>query len=39
MNIIELNSNNYRIYLPLDIVAFDFAFGGAMGEMIFDKHI
>lgn len=32
MNTIELNSQNYRDYLPLDIAAFDFAFAGAMGD-------
>jgi len=29
---ILLNSKNYKSYLPLDIVAFSWAFGGAMGD-------
>ena len=29
---IRLNNKNYKSYLPLDIVAFSWAFGGAMGD-------
>ena len=33
MSIIEITESNYRDYLSLDIVAFSFAYEGAMGEM------
>jgi len=33
MNIIEINESNYQDYTKLDIVAFSFAYEGAMGEM------
>ena len=33
MNIIEITESNYRDYLSLDIMAFSFAYEGAMGEM------
>ncbi len=33
MSIIEITEANYRDYLSLDIVAFSFAYEGAMGEM------
>lgn len=29
---IELNSSNYKCYLPIDIIAFSFAEGGAQGD-------
>ena len=32
MNLIEINESNYQDYLKLDIVAFSFAYEGAMGE-------
>lgn len=32
MNHIEITESNYRDYMSLDIVAFSFAHGGAMGE-------
>ena len=32
MIIIEITESNYQNYLDLDIVAFSFAFDGAMGE-------
>ena len=32
MNIIEINESNYQSYQNLDIVAFSFAYEGAMGE-------
>ena len=33
MKIIEISESNYRDYMSLDIVAFSFAYEGAMGEM------
>ena len=33
MNIIEISESNYQDYFSLDIVAFSFAYEGAMGEM------
>ena len=33
MNIVEINESNYQGYTKLDIVAFSFAYEGAMGEM------
>ena len=33
MNIIEITGSNYWEYQSLDIVAFSFAYEGAMGEM------
>lgn len=33
MNIIEITKSNYQDYSSLDIVAFSFAYEGAMGEM------
>ena len=33
MNIIEITESNYQDYSSLDIVAFSFAYEGAMGEM------
>ena len=33
MDIIEITESNYRDYLSLEIVAFSFAYEGAMGEM------
>ena len=32
MNVIEINSENYKDYLHLDIIAFSFAGEGAQGE-------
>ncbi len=32
MEYVELSKENYKDYLPLDIVAFSFAFPGAMGD-------
>jgi hypothetical protein len=32
MNIIEISNSNYQDYLSVDIVAFSFAYAGAMGE-------
>lgn len=32
MEIIQLNQNNYKQYLPLDIAAFKLAFAGACGD-------
>ena len=32
MNIIEINESNYQAYTKLDIVAFSFAYEGAMGD-------
>ena len=32
MNIIEISNSNYQDYLSLDIVAYSFAYEGAMGE-------
>lgn len=32
MNIIEISNSNYQDYLSIDIVAFSFAYAGAMGE-------
>ena len=32
MEFIELSTENYKDYLPLDIAAFSFAFAGAMGD-------
>ena len=33
MSIIEITESNYQDYPSLDIVAFSFAYEGAMGEM------
>ena len=33
MDIIEITESNYREYQSLNIVAFSFAYEGAMGEM------
>ena len=42
MNIIEINESNYQAYTKLDIVAFSFAYEGAMGDAgsiyIIDKY-
>ena len=33
MNVIEITESNYQDFTTLDIVAFSFAYEGAMGEM------
>ena len=33
MNVIEITESNYQDFATLDIVAFSFAYEGAMGEM------